>query len=64
MANKQIANKPELTIFMSKNKNITKLLNFRISGQKINKVNQTKYLGIYLYENLTWKFYSIKLNVN
>ena len=32
------------------------LLNFRISGQKINEVKKTKYLGIYLDEHLTWNF--------
>ena len=31
-------------------------LNFRISGQKLNKVKKTKYLGIYLDEHLTWNF--------
>ena len=33
-----------------------KHLNFRISGQKINIVKHTKYLGIYLGEHLTWNF--------
>ena len=50
------AKKTELIIFRPKNKSITKLLNFRISGQKINTVNKTKYLGIYLDEHLTWNF--------
>ena len=50
------ANKTELIIFRPKNKNITKQLNFRISGQKINTVNKTKYLGIYLDQHLTWNF--------
>ena len=49
-------NKTELIIFRSKNKSITKQQNFRISGQKINKTKQTKYLGIYLDEHLTWNF--------
>ena len=31
-------------------------MNFRISGQKINEVKKTKYLGIYLEEHLTWNF--------
>ena len=35
---------------------MTKHLNFRISGQKINNVNETKYLSIYLDEHLTWNF--------
>ena len=50
------ANKTEFLIFRSKNKSITKHLNFTISGQKINAVNKTKYLGIYLDEHLTWNF--------
>ena len=29
---------------------------FRVSGQKIEPVKQTKYLGIYLDEHLTWNF--------
>ena len=39
--------------FCPKTKAITKHLNFRISGQKINIVKQTKYLGIYLDEHIT-----------
>ena len=50
------ASKPELIIFRTKNKSITKQLNFRISGQKLNPVNKAKYLGIYLDEHLTWNF--------
>ena len=50
------ASKTELIIFRPKNKIITKHLNFRISGQKINEVKKTKYLGIYLDEHLTWNF--------
>ena len=49
-------NKTELIIFRPKNKSITKHLNFRISGQKTNETKQTKYLGIYLDEDLTWEF--------
>ena len=50
------ASKTELIIFGPKNKSITKQLNLRISGQKINTVNKAKYLGIYLDEHLTWNF--------
>ena len=47
--------KPKQTIiFQPKGKIITKHLNFRISGQKINPINQTKYLGIYLDKHLSW----------
>ena len=45
--------KAEIIIFRSKGKIITKHLNFRISGQKIDPINQTKYLGIY-YKHLSW----------
>ena len=46
--------KTEIIIFWPKGKIITKHLNFRISGQKINPINQTKYLGIYLDKHLSW----------
>ena len=55
------ANKTELIIFRPKNKSITKHLNFRISGQKINPVNKAKYLGIYLDEHLPWNFQLIQI---
>ena len=55
------ANKTELIIFRPKNKSITKHLNFRISGLKINPVNKAKYLGIYLDEHLTWNFQLIQI---
>ena len=48
--------KIKIILFWTKAKNITKSLNFRISGQKINPVKQTKYLGIYLDEHLIWNF--------
>ena len=44
----------QIILFRSKTK--TKHLNFRISGQKVNIVKQTKYLGIYLDKHLTWNF--------
>ena len=46
-------NKTEIILFRKKNKNITKNRNFRTSGQKIDRVKQTKYLGIFLDEGLT-----------
>ena len=49
------ADKTELILFRSKNKVITKNLNFQISGQKIHSLTQTKYLGINLSENLKFK---------
>ena len=50
------ASKIETILFRPKTKTITKHLNFRISGQKVNIVKQTKYLGIYLDKHLTWNF--------
>ena len=50
------ASKTEIILFRPKTKTITKHLNFRISGQKVNIVKQTKYLGIYLDEHLLWNF--------
>ena len=50
------ANKTELIIFRPKNKSMTKQLNYRISGQKVNIVNKAKYLGKYLDKHLTWIF--------
>ena len=49
-------NKTEFILFRTKNKKITKNPNLRISGQKIDTLKQTKYLGIYLDESLKWKF--------
>ena len=49
------ADKTELILFRSKNKIITKHLNFWIIGQKIHSLTQTKYLGIVLDENLKFK---------
>ena len=46
--------KTEIIIFWPKGKIITKHLNFRICGQKINPVNRTKYLSIYLDKYLSW----------
>ena len=48
--------KTEINLFRTKNKKITKNLNFRISGQKIDTIIQGKYLAVYLDEGLTWKF--------
>ena len=48
--------KIEIILFPTKNKKITKNLNFRISGQKIDTSKQPKYLDIYLDEGQTWKF--------
>ena len=49
-----------------KHKNITKNMNFRISRQKINVICKTKYLGLILYERLTFKYHleNLKLKLN
>ena len=49
--------KTEMIIFQPKNKQITKHLNFRISGQKINTCRNFKYLGVTLEENLDWNLH-------
>ena len=46
--------KTEMVIFRPKRKQITKNMNFRISGQKIIFKTKTKYLGLVLDEHLTW----------
>ena len=38
-------------------------MNFRISGQKINMISQTKYLGLILDEHLTFKYHLQNLKV-
>ena len=48
------ADKTELEIFSPKRKQITKHLNFRISGQKIEISNRVKYLGIQIDQHLNW----------
>ena len=53
------ASKTEIILFRPKTKTITKHLNFRISGQKVNIVKQTKYLGIYLDEYLKWNSFDL-----
>ena len=46
--------KTDLVIFKSRNKKITKHLNFCISGQKIQPTSQVKYLGVTLQDDLHW----------
>ena len=48
------ASKTEIILFKNQRKNITKNLNFRLSGQKIKLSSHVKYLGLILDENLTW----------
>ena len=58
--------KTELILFRAKHKNIIKNMNFRISRQKVNVICKTKYLGLILYERLTFKYYleNLKLRLN
>ena len=48
------AGKTEIIIFKNKKQEITKRLNFRISGQKINPITSVKYLGVFLNDSLSW----------
>ena len=48
------ADKTELVIFSPKRKQITKHLNFPISGQKIEISTRVKYLGIQIDQHLNW----------
>ena len=51
------ASKTEIIIFKTKLKTITKHLNFRVSGQKINPTTSVKYLGVHLSDSLTWEIH-------
>ena len=55
--------KTELVLFRSSNRKITNNVNFRIAGQKIKMLYKTKYLGLFLDENLSFKYHldTIKL---
>ena len=41
-------------MFKTKHQVITKHLNFRVIGQKINPTALVKYLGVFLNDSLTW----------
>ena len=58
--------KTEIIIFRPKQKQITKHLNFRISGQKINTCSKVRYLGVILEEHLDWNLHinSLKHKIN
>ena len=58
--------KTEIIIFRPKQKQITKHLNFRISGQKINTCSKVRYLGVILEEHLDWNLHinSLKFKLN
>ena len=48
------ADNTELVIFSPNRKQITKYLNFRISGQKIEISTRLEYLGIQIDQHLNW----------
>ena len=58
--------KTELVLFRCKDKKVTKDMNFRVSGQKINMISQISYLGLILDEHLTFKYHlwNLKLKLN
>ena len=62
-ANKMSLNvsKTEIVISKSYSKQITKHLDFHLSGQKIRPKNYTNYLGIIIDEDLTFREYVIQL---
>ena len=47
--------KTEIVILRPKHKIITKHLNFKIKGEKINLSSTVKYLGLILHEHLEWQ---------
>ena len=51
------ADKTEIVIFRAKNKIITKKLNFRINGKKIELSGRVKYLGIHIDQHLKWDYH-------
>ena len=53
--------KTELIIFGSRQKIITKHLNFRLGGQKLIPAKQVQYLGVIIDEHLTWQSYFFHL---
>ena len=57
--------KTEIIIFRPKQKQITKHLNFRISGQKINTCSKVRYLSVILEEHLDCNLHnSLKHKLN
>ena len=58
--------KTEIVLFRSEKTIIKKNMNFRISGQKINIMKETTYLGMIMDEHLTFKNHmdTVKLKLN
>ena len=59
VANKLSLNvgKTNFMIFKSKNKNVQHKASVSISDQSIKQVDHIKFLGVYIYEKLCWKFH-------
>ena len=53
----------EIIIFRPKKKQITKHLNFKISGQKVNTCSSVKYIGVMLQDTLEWNLHLNILNL-
>ena len=53
--------KTEIIVFKRKNKNITKYLNFPMSGQKIKLNKQVEYFGVILQDDLYWNSHLFNL---
>ena len=57
------ASKTEIILFRTKNKIVTRKLNFRLSGQKIIPSDYTKYLGVLIDKHLSWDHQLHSLNL-
>ena len=53
----------EIIIFRPKKKQITKHLNFKISGQKVNTCSSVKHIGVMLQDTLEWNLHLNILNL-
>ena len=56
-----ITSKTEIVLFKTRNKTISKHLNFRISGKKVELSKSVKYLGIILEDDTYWNLHLSKL---
>ena len=57
------ASKTEIILFRTKYKTFSKNLNFRLSGQKIEPSDYTKYLGVLIDKHLSWDHQLNSLNL-
>ena len=61
------ANKTEINLLRTKSQaNKTKHLNFRLSGQRVERINEVKYVGLVVNEFLKWRnhFTHLKKKLN